>query len=64
MLADGDGGKSFQAISYVAEARGMAQMAKDSGMGRESLCKVFANKSAPLFFPPYSSKFLNMNRGR
>ena len=37
VLADGDSEEFFRAIGYVAKARGIAQIAKDSGRGRESL---------------------------
>jgi len=37
------------ALSDIARARGMAQIAKDSGLGRESLCKAFAPGAKPRF---------------
>ncbi len=37
VLADGDSEEFLRAIGYVAKAQGMAQVAKDSGRGRESL---------------------------
>lgn len=49
VLADGDSEEFLRAIGYVAKARGMAQIAKDSGMGRESLHKAFAPGSKPRF---------------
>ncbi|WP_223523235.1 addiction module antidote protein [Pseudomonas sp. BF-RE-24] len=49
VLADGDSEEFLRAIGYVAKARGMAQIAKDSGMGRESLYKAFAPGSKPRF---------------
>jgi probable addiction module antidote protein len=36
------------ALSDVARARGMAQVAKDSGLGRESLYKALTPGLAPL----------------
>lgn len=49
VLADGDNAEFLRAIGYVAKARGMAQIAKDSGMGRESLYKTFAPGAKPRF---------------
>jgi probable addiction module antidote protein len=49
VLADGDNAEFLRAIGYVAKARGMAQIAKDSGMGRESLYKAFAPGAKPRF---------------
>lgn len=49
VLADGDNDEFLRAIGYVAKARGMAQIAKDSGLGRESLYKAFAPGSKPRF---------------
>ncbi|MBD9466583.1 addiction module antidote protein [Pseudomonas sp. Pdm06] len=49
VLADGDSEEFLRAIGYVAKARGMAQIAKDSGMGRERLYKAFAPGSKPRF---------------
>lgn len=37
------------ALSDVARARGMAQVAKDSGLGRESLYKALAPGAKPRF---------------
>ena len=37
------------ALGDVARARGMAQVAKDSGLGRESLYKALAPGSKPRF---------------
>ena len=37
------------ALSDVARARGMAQVAKDAGLGRESLYKALAPGSKPRF---------------
>ena len=49
VLADEDSDEFLRAIGYVAKARGMAQIAKDSGLGRESLYKTFAPGSKPRF---------------
>jgi len=35
------------ALGYVAKARGVADVAKASGLNRESLYKVFSGKSKP-----------------
>src|SRR5258708_39360988 len=37
------------AVANVAKARGMAQIAKDSGLGRESLYKALAPGSKPRY---------------
>jgi probable addiction module antidote protein len=39
----------LQAIADVAKARGMAQLAKDSGLGRESLYKALAPGAKPRY---------------
>ena len=39
----------LQAIADVAKARGMAQLAKDTGLGRESLYKALAPGAKPLY---------------
>ncbi len=39
----------LSALSDVARARGMAQIAKDSGLGRESLYKALAPGAKPRF---------------
>lgn len=49
VLADGDTDELIRAIGYVAKARGMSQIAKDSGLGRESLYKAFAPGAKPRF---------------
>ncbi len=40
ILVDGDQNELLAAISEVARARGMSELAKASGLGRESLYKV------------------------
>ncbi len=37
------------ALSHVARAKGMAQVAKDAGLGRESLYKALAPGAKPRF---------------
>ena len=48
-LASGDADLLLSAIGDVAKARGMAQIARDTGLGRESLYKVFAAGAKPRF---------------
>ena len=49
VLAEGDTEELLQAIGHVAKARGMTQIAKDTGLGRESLYKAFAPGAKPRF---------------
>ena len=49
VLADGDIDELIRAIGYVAKARGMSQIAKDSGLGRASLYKALAPGAQPRF---------------
>ena len=49
VLRDGDTNELLQAIGAIAKARGMTQIAKDTGLGRESLYKTFSNGSKPRF---------------
>lgn len=37
------------AVRDVARARGMAQLARDTGLGRESLCKALAPGAKPRY---------------
>jgi probable addiction module antidote protein len=39
----------LQAVADVAKARGMAQLAKDTGLGRESLYKALAPGAKPRY---------------
>lgn len=48
-LASGDTDLLLAAIGDVARARGMAQIARDSGLGRESLYKALATGAKPRF---------------
>jgi probable addiction module antidote protein len=45
----GDSAEIQQAIGIVARARGMSQIAKDSGVGRESLYKALSGDGNPEF---------------
>ena len=49
VLADGDMDEFLQAIGHIAKARGMSQIAKDTGLGRESLYKSFRDGGSPKF---------------
>ena len=49
VLEDGDTDELIAAIGHVAKARGMTQIANDTGLGRESLYKAFAPGSKPRF---------------
>ena len=48
-LVSGDTELLLSAIGDVAKARGMAQIARDTGLGRESLYKAFAVGAKPRF---------------
>ena len=48
-LAENDPDAFLQAIRTVARARGMAQLARDSGLGRESLYKTLASGAKPRY---------------
>lgn len=49
ILADGDMDELLEAIGHIAKAKGMSQIAKDTGLGRESLYKTFHQGSKPKF---------------
>lgn len=49
VLEDGDMNELLEAISNIAKAKGMTQIAKDTGLGRESLYKSFAKGAQPKF---------------
>jgi probable addiction module antidote protein len=48
-LASGDADLLLLAIGDVAKARGIAQIARDTGLGRESLYKAFSAGAKPRF---------------
>ncbi len=48
-LASGDTDLLLAAIGDVAKARGMAQVARDAGLGRESLYKALTVGAKPRF---------------
>ena len=47
VLEDGDTDELIRALGYIAKARGMSQIAKTSGLGRESLYKALRAGSKP-----------------
>lgn len=49
VLEDGDPELLLAAISDVAKARGMAKVAADAGLGRESLYKALAPGAKPRY---------------
>ncbi len=49
VLETGDSDLLLLALGDIARARGMAQVAKDSGLGRESLYKALAPGAKPRF---------------
>ena len=49
VLKDGDNEEFLRAIGHIAKAKGMAQIAKDTGLGRESLYKAFRPNAKPRF---------------
>jgi len=49
VLSDGDMDELLMAIGNIAKAKGMTQIAKDTGLGRESLYKTFSEGSTPKF---------------
>ena len=49
VLADGDTDELLGAIGNIAKARAMSQIAKDTGLGRESLYKTFSDGAKPRF---------------
>ncbi len=49
VLEDGDIDELLSALGYIAKAKGMSQVSKDTGLGRESLYKTLAKGSKPKF---------------
>ena len=49
VLQDGDMDELLNAIGYIAKAKGMTEISKNTGLGRESLYKTFAKGSKPKF---------------
>ena len=49
VLQDGNMDELLEAIGNIAKAKGMSQIANDTGLGRESLYKTFSAGSKPRF---------------
>lgn len=49
VLEDGDIDELMMAIGNIAKAKGLTQISKDSGLGRESLYKTFNKGVKPRF---------------
>ncbi|MFA5702736.1 MAG: addiction module antidote protein [Advenella sp.] len=49
VIEDGDQELFIAALGDVAKAIGMAQIAQETGLGRESLYKTFSGKTKPRF---------------
>ena len=49
VLEDGDSDELIRALGHIAKAKGMAAVAKKSGLGRESLYKALSTGSQPRF---------------
>ncbi|MDD1960235.1 MAG: addiction module antidote protein [Pseudomonas capeferrum] len=49
VLSDGDTDEIIRAIGHIARARGMTQIAAQSGLGRESLYKALSPGAKPRF---------------
>ena len=49
ILEDGDSDELIRALGYIAKAKGMAMIAKESGLGRESLYKALSPGAKPRF---------------
>ena len=53
--ADGDAALVAKALGDIARARGMAQVARDTGLSRESLYKALSGERVPTFDTVLSS---------
>ena len=49
VLEEGDNDELLRALGYIAKAKGMSMVAKESGLGRESLYKALSPGSQPRF---------------
>lgn len=49
ILADGDMDELLEALGNIAKAKGMSQIASETGLGRESLYKIFHKGTKPRF---------------
>lgn len=48
-LADGDMDELLEALGNIAKAKGISQIASETGLGRESLYKTFHKGTKPRF---------------
>lgn len=48
-IASGDADELIAALGTVARAKGMSSIARDTGLGRESLYKALSGSSSPAF---------------
>jgi probable addiction module antidote protein len=49
VIEEGDAGEVVRALGIAARAKGMAQIAKESGIGREALYKALRADAHPRF---------------
>jgi probable addiction module antidote protein len=49
ILADGDMDELLEALGNIARAKGITEIAKETGLGRESLYKTFHKGTKPKF---------------
>jgi len=49
ILADGDMDELLEALGNIAKAKGISQIASETGLGRESLYKTFHQGTKPKF---------------
>jgi probable addiction module antidote protein len=49
VLEDGDNAELIRALGHIAKAKGMATVARESGLDRESLYKALSEGSQPRF---------------
>jgi len=49
ILDEGNMDELLEAIGHIAKAKGMSQIASETGLGRESLYKTFQEGSKPRF---------------
>jgi probable addiction module antidote protein len=49
VIQEGDMDELFLAIGNITKAKGISQISKDTGLGRESLYKTFKKGSKPRF---------------
>ena len=49
VLADGDDAELLRALGHIARARGIAKVAEESGLGRESLYKALSPGAKPRY---------------